>query len=111
MKHANVVEVRDVRASNDNVHLGNRQVRQDIEALLRRYPNIGEGDTAKIRNFLTSGSHMDVGLVAGNDELKEKVAAFRKAHCRDFRLRLHETAVFLLVTCGPIGALFWHYLR
>jgi len=111
MKNANVLEARDVRASNDNIHLGNRQVRQEIEALLQRYPNIGEGETARIRNFLTSGSHMDVGLVTGKDELKDKVAAFRKAHRQDFRLKLHEIGVAVIVTCGPLGALVWHYLR
>jgi hypothetical protein len=53
-----------------------------MEGILRRYPNINEEDTATILSFLRSGTHMDVGLVAGSDELKEKVIAFRKQHRR-----------------------------
>ena len=109
MKQAKIVEVGDVPASNDN-NLGNRKGRQEIEDLLRRYPNIGEGDTARIRNFLATGSHMDVGLVAGNDELKDKVIAFRKQHRRQLGLKFHEIVIFLVIAGGPVGALFWRYL-
>jgi hypothetical protein len=110
MKQATIVEVRDVPASNDNVHLGNRKLRQEVEELLRRYPSISEGETAKVRNFLATGSHMDIGLVAGSDELKEKVIAFRKQHRRQLGLKLHEVVIFLVIAGGPVGALLWRYL-
>ena len=83
--------------------------RDPIEALLRRYPH-NDAETAEIRHFLATGSHLDVGLVAGSDEFKETVQRFRKEHAPYFRLKLREVAMFLLATAGPVGALFWRYL-
>ncbi len=107
MKIAKVTEVRDVPLGSK---LGDLGKRTHIEALLRRYPATSEAETGEIRHFLATGSHLDIGLVAGSDEFRDKVAAFRKEHRRHFSLKVHEILVFLLVTGGPIGTLAWRYL-
>jgi hypothetical protein len=111
MKSANVVEVRDVTSiGSADVKLGNCAKRQRIEELLREWPEIKDAETAEIRHFLATGSHLDVGLVSGSDELRETVERFRKQHQQHFRLNAREVFTFLLVTLGPIGAMFWRYL-
>lgn len=110
MKLANAVEVRDVPASESTARYGDRQLRQEMEDILRRYPNISEEDTATVLNFLRTGTHMDVGLVAGSDELKDKVRAFRKQHRRKLGLKWHEILLFVAATGGPAAAMFWRYL-
>ncbi len=111
MKQANVVSVRDVApADSAPARFGDFQKRQHIEGLLRRYPKTSEAETKEIIAFLATGNHLDVGLVSGSDELREKVARFRSEHSSHFRLKLHEVALFLLVTGGPVAALAWRYL-
>ena len=111
MKQANVVEVRDITASRPEVKLGDPAKRDRIEQLLRKYPDTSEDEVAEIRHFLATGNHLDVGLVAGSDQLKEKVQRFRKEHRQHFRLKFREAMMFLFVTLGPISALFWRYLH
>ena len=111
MKQANVVSVRDVSAAdNAPARFGDHQKRQHIEGLLRRYPQTSEAETKEIITFLATGNHIDVGLVSGSDEFKEKVARFRAEHSSHFRLKLHEAALFLLLVGGPVAALSWRYL-
>jgi hypothetical protein len=111
MKIANVVEVRDIdRASEPTPQPDRLSRRGRVEQLLARYPRISEAETSEVRNFLATAGHLDVGLVAGNEALSANLAAFRKDHARHFRPKLHELALFLLVTAGPVAALFWRYL-
>jgi hypothetical protein len=111
MKSANVIEVRDVVSTGSaDMKLGDRAKRQRIEELLRKWPDTKEAETAEIRHFLATGSHLDVGLVSGSDELRETVQRFRSANHQHFRLKGREVFTFLLVTLGPIGAMFWRYL-
>jgi hypothetical protein len=110
MKTANMIEARDVtRAVPQPARHGDWVKREHIEDLLRRYP-CNEDETAEIAHFLTKGSHLDVGLVSGSDELKEVVDRFRKENSRYFRLKLHEIAAFLIATAGPVGLLCWQFL-
>lgn len=111
MKEANAMELRDVPATTNAAPLGgDKAKRQRIEELLRRYPGTSDAETAEIRHFLATGSHLDVGLVSGSDEFREKVSAFKKQHRQHFRLKAHEVLMFLVAIAGPIGALAWRYL-
>ena len=106
MKKANIIEVRDVTPA----RLGNPEKRQSIEGLLRRWPETTEAETAEILHFLASGNHLDVGLLSGSDEFREKVQRFRTEYRRDLRPKAREVFLFLLVTVGPVAALFLRYL-
>ncbi|MDT9600668.1 hypothetical protein [Sphingosinicella rhizophila] len=111
MKQANVVSVRDVPpADSAPSHYGDHQKRQRIEGLLRRYPETNEAETKEIISFLTTGSHLDVGLVSGSDPFKDKVTRFRAEHGSHFRLKLSEVALFLLFVGGPVAATAWRFL-
>jgi hypothetical protein len=111
MKQANVVSVRDLSpADSAPARFGDYQKRQHIEALLRRYPGTSEAETKEIITFLATGNHLDVGLVSGSDEFRQKVARFRSEHRGHFRLKVYEAALFLLLVGGPVGAMAWRYL-
>ena len=113
MKTANVLEVRDVtsKGTHDSSRLGDKAKREHIEKLLRKYPDTKASETAEIRHFLATGSHMDVGLVAGSDEFAEKVRSFKRDHHGDFKLKAQEVALFVLVVLGPVAAMLWRYLH
>lgn len=111
MKMAKVVAVRDVPSANDDGFELNRTGRRKaMEALLRRYPQVSEAESAEILRFLSTGPHLEVGLVAGNDELAPKVAAFKREHQHHFRLKPWEVLTFLFVTLGPVLVLAYIYL-
>lgn len=110
MKMAKVVAVTDATSLENRPELDHTNKRKTIEALLRRYPETSEAETAEITRFLATGPHLDVGLIAGSDEFKEKVAAFRREHRRHFRLTPWEVLMFVLVALGPIAALAYRYL-
>ena len=112
MKQATTTAVRDNTrtASNATSRLGNPDIRSRIEHLLRRYPDTSEAETGEVRHFLATGSHLDVGLVAGSDELADKVARFRSDHGGAFRLKMREIIGFVAIVGGPVTMLFWRYL-
>jgi hypothetical protein len=109
MKMANVVSVRDVEQET-HPELNRSGRRKEIEALLRRYPNVRDSETQEIVRFLATGPHLDVGLVTGNDELAEKVNAVRRANASHFKLKVHEVLLFLLAAGGPAVFLLGKYL-
>jgi hypothetical protein len=109
MKTANVLSVRDV-TEEKHPELKASTRRKQIEDLLRRYPNIREAETAEIVRFLATGPHLDVGLIAGHDEFKEKVRALRTSHRRQFRPKLAETLLFVAGIAGPAAFLIAKYL-
>ena len=84
--------------------------REEVAELLKRYPDIDDREVRQILNFLSNGMHLDVGLIAGADEFRAKVAEIREKHSDHFRLRASEIGLFLLITAGPVALLFWHYL-
>jgi hypothetical protein len=111
MKQANVVSVRGLTpADSGPARYGDLQKRQQIEGLLRRYPQTSEAETKEIITFLATGNHLDVGLVSGSDEFKDKVERFRAEHKSHFRLKLYEAALFVVLVGGPIAAMAWRYL-
>lgn len=109
MKLAKVVDVRDARAPvTCDPWLTNPAQRMRAEELLRRYPNTTKEEAAEIRMFLTKGRHYDVGMVAGSDELGDKVTAFREAYKRHFQLRPYK-AVGLILLLGILVATAWYF--
>lgn len=110
MKSAKVMSVRDVPAPDrSDPAYTDPEARARAEELLRLYPDTTDDETAEIRHFLTKGRILEVGLVSGSDEFREKVAAFRKEHDRHFRLKPREIVAAILIAAAPVGALVWHY--
>lgn len=108
MKSAKEVEVRDIHTSSkgdpafsDPVRLGH------IEELLRNYPHTSEAEAAEILEFLRYGKHMDVGLVSGSDEFRQKVALIRRDNQKVFRVSFVEGAAFALLIIVPMAAIIW----
>lgn len=110
MKNANVLEVRDLTPApidrGDPVDIKDR-----IEALLLRYPEIDAAEEGEILLFLKKGSHLDVGLLCARDEVKPKVEAFRQAHAKSFALGLKDVLLFLAVAIAPILGMAWYFTR
>ena len=83
----------ETTSASAETRLGNFNRRRRVEELLRQYPRTADDEAAGIRHFLATGKHLDVGLVGGSDEFKEKVRCFRKEHSRHFRPKPHDAGL------------------
>lgn len=77
------------------------------EEIFGRYPDISEEERRELLLFLKEGRHLDIGLVTGNPEIKDQVAAFRQDHHRALRLGFGEGAAFVILLTALLGGLFW----
>jgi hypothetical protein len=108
MKTAKVVSGRDVPASESyDPWLTDPAQRARAEELLRRYPDTTDAETGEIGKFLTKGRQLDVGMVSGSDEFREKVAAFREEHSRHFRLNPRQVIGSIVIAAALLAALLW----
>lgn len=108
MKLAKVVEVRDIHTSSKVDPAFTDPVRRGhVEELLRSYPHTSEAETAEILEFLRYDKHMDVGLVSGSDEFKQKVGIIRRENQKLFRVSPIEGAAFALLMIVPLAAIIW----
>ena len=90
--------------------LGDPARRARIEALLRLYPQTSEAENSEILRFLSTGAHIDIGLVAGSEEFAPKVAEFRKRYKSHFGMKLRDGAWFFGLTLGPAALYLFGYL-
>lgn len=96
MKESTALQGRTQRSNFDHA-FSDPARRANIETLLRAYPNTTEAETADILHFLSKGKHMDVGLVSGSDEFKDKVEQIKRENRDLFRVGPVEGAIFLLL--------------
>lgn len=83
-----------------------------VEGIFRRYPAISPDEAQEALAFLQNGPHLEVGLVTGNSELRDNIAAFRHQHRKALRLGLRDYlkfgVVFTLLVVLPIATLaYW----
>ncbi len=107
MKKANVLVVRDLTPA----PIDDADIKDRIEALLLRYPEIGAAEEEEILLFLKKGSHLDVGLLCARDRVKPKVEAFRRAHAKSFAVGLKDILLFLAIAAAPILGMAWYFAR
>jgi hypothetical protein len=109
MKNARVLEVRDLTPA--PIDGDGPDIKDRIEALLLRYPEIDQAEEEEILRFLKKGSHLDVGLLCARDRVKPKVEAFRRAHAKRFALGLKDVLLFLAIAAAPILGMAWYFTR
>lgn len=79
-----------------------RLSRAEVADLLLRYPKVSDLEVRQILNFLSSGRHLEVGLLTSNDRIGAKLDAFFDDHKARLRLKWDEGAAAI----GGIAALF-----
>lgn len=77
------------------------------EDIFRRYPDIDAAEVKEAVTFLKKGRHLDIGLVTGTTDIKDKVEAFRQEHARALGLGWVEVTVFTLFFVVMLAALIW----
>ena len=93
MMHEIIEAKGETTSASAQIRLGDFNNQRRIEQLLRRYPRTADGKTAGIRHFLATGKQLDVGLVGGSDEFREKVRRFRKERSRHLRPKPHDAGL------------------
>jgi hypothetical protein len=72
------------------VHLGETspQKRARAEAFIARYPQLGSEELARLLHwYRREASAMDVGLLASNEDIRERYQAFRRDHIERFSFK------------------------
>lgn len=80
------------------------------EALLRRYPDLGEEELANLIDMFPSLRILDVALMTTDDQLSKRLAAFHRDHRRKLKTPLSSTIAFLAVPGTVALALLWWIL-
>jgi len=108
MKIANVVSVQDRDHLAEPVPVVSASKRMGRMAdLLRAYPSISEPERLQLLEFLTKGVPEEVTQVTHMQGMERSVAAFRKAHPRDFPQGLRSWLPMILFGGAMLVAVFW----
>lgn len=79
--------------------------RGDVEHLLRRYPDILDGEAAEILRFLKKGPPLEVALLTTHDDVKAKLRAFRADHAAEFSLGPKEYLIVAAIVIALVTVL------
>jgi len=93
MTHEIIEAKGETTSASAETRLGDFNNRLQMEESLRQNPRVADDETAGIRHFLAKGTHLDVGLVGGSDELGEEVRRFRTERSRHLRPKPHDAGL------------------
>ena len=68
-----------------------------VEALLGRYPDLGERELAELIDLFPKLRILDHGLMTADSRLSDRLARFEREHRNALRAPLSSLAVFLFV--------------
>lgn len=80
-----------------------------VEALLRRYPDLADGERDELFAFVRGGPALEIGLLSGKDDLKPQLDRFRADHARALSIGAREIAVIAALVIVVVVAviLLW----
>jgi hypothetical protein len=78
-----------------------------VEALLARYPNLGEQELAELIDLLPTLSILDQGLMTADTDLSEKLVEFSRDHGKALKSRLSSLILFLAVPIAFAAITLW----
>lgn len=84
--------------------ISERSRRARVEDLLKKYPHVDAAEDAEILRFLKKGPPLDVGLMTTNEEVRDKLDAFRSEHASHFRLGLREYLLVAVLLAAFVAA-------
>jgi hypothetical protein len=80
------------------------------EALLSRYPRLGEHELATLIDLFPRLRILDVGLMTADDRLSRQLEAFHRDHGDKFRLPTSTIIGFLSFPVVLLLAVLWWYV-
>ena len=78
-----------------------------FEALLNRYPDLGEQELATMIESFPYLRVLDVGLMTADDRLAGKLEAFHRDHGRKIGAPLNSRLAFLVFPALVAGGVLW----
>jgi hypothetical protein len=91
----------------DHVPADDRDHRDHIATLLRRYPQIDAAETETLLDFLATGPIIEVGHLAGDPELKPIVERVRREHAKRFSVGIGRNLLIGLALVLPLVLFCW----
>jgi len=78
------------------------------EALIKRYPNLSEVETAELINLMPRLPMVDYGLITADDQLADRMEAFHRDHGDKLGPSLASTVTFLAIpSMVVLGLVVW----
>jgi hypothetical protein len=74
-----------------------RATRDRAAKLIARYPKLSRHEVREVVQFVRTGRHVDLGVLAANEQIRPKFDAFMADHKRQFRLTFEEVAGVLVL--------------
>lgn len=86
--------------------------RERVAALLGRYPDVSKDENRAILEFMTTGRHLDIGLLTSNESLRPKLDAFMEDHKRHFRVSFGEAGAIVVAIAAFLlaASLLWELI-
>jgi hypothetical protein len=82
-----------------------------VEALLNRYPNLGEQELAELIETFPRLHIRDYALMTGDDRLADKLETFEREHGHELKTPLGSLLAFLAFPAILAGGVLWWLLR
>lgn len=83
--------------SSDERRLADRNMRERVEQLLERYPDLSLEETALILRFLKKGPFLETGLLSSNETIRPKLERFRADHRKQLSAGSRSLAIAALL--------------
>ena len=81
--------------------------RDEAAALIRRYPNLGETELARLINLYRGFSALDMALILSNEELAPNLDRFSTDHRSKIRTPFRQYAALVGYAVVAAAALAW----
>ncbi len=92
----------------DHVPADDRDHRDHIATLLRRYPQLDAAETETLLDFLANGPIIEVGHLAGDPAFKAIVERVKREHPKRFGVSLGRNLLIGLALIAPLLAFCWY---
>ena len=114
---ASVARIRAPRSGFDDMHsknasrlqLANEYHREQVDRLLRRYPDIDSTEKAVILTFLKRAPALEIGLLTSDKAIRPQLQRFRQDHACELSLGIRGLAIASAIVIAIVLAciLLW----
>ncbi|MES2338862.1 MAG: hypothetical protein V4537_12270 [Pseudomonadota bacterium] len=87
--------------------IGEPARRDRIAALLRRYPDLPSDDTHELLTFLKTGAILDIGMLKGNPDTRDRIARVHADHAAWFRPTILQRLFVAALLVVPVLLMCW----
>lgn len=81
--------------------------RAEMKTLLRRYPNLDDGERRRLARLMTKGPIIDIAMISSDPEVGGQYHLFKQECGALLRPTAFEVLLFFLICVAAIGVVVW----